>query len=180
MSKAPDPVPNMIEWDDHAIELVQRVVPLANLLNQRLSKLVSVALLGLLWLIAYFAFIRQWPTTLVVVSTLLTLLLFVLPWRVNIALKSLTELPKELRDVSDQAELALHSVKQTSQENHGTQKGDLFELKSLLGEAGDLLAQYASIGVLLNPLSLLLCMLSCLGLMGVIAGAILVFGVYLF
>ncbi len=159
--------PNSVSRARAALE---RLLPLAERLAGAIR---AVSLLGLgavSWLFVWLYFLRGSSlTTALIVSALAMLPVLVLV-RFWWSLAELRELPRIMRtmraDLGEEVTGTLNSLR--AGERGRTlgliaQARRLFEVRSLLGQLDDVIGQYLSVGMLVNPLMLMLGVVSLLG-----------------
>lgn len=144
----------------------QRLLPLVDSLGVLL--LISIALTG--WVFTYFFYLKQF-------SLLISLLIVGFAWlpililtRFWFALENLKDIPKIaenlIEGVTEESAQTWHSVKSGKKGafNLWAQAKKLFEIRSILNSADDIIGQYFSIGPLVNPVYLFFGALSFVGL----------------
>lgn len=156
--------------DDRLFDLFNKLVPLIDNVADAMRTISLVGFAILVWFFVWMFYLQSFSLT----SSLIFVALASLPvWilsRFWWALSSLKQLPDIaddiLDDVTDEVKTQWKALNGTekSQVNLLGQVSNLWQLRSLLGELDDIFAQSLSLGVLMNPLSLLLGVLSLLTL----------------
>lgn len=172
-----------LQLDDHIFALFDKLVPLVDNVADGIR---TTSLLGLLvigWIFVWMFFLQSFSLTtsliLLAVTALPVLILFRFWWALE-SLKDLPEIAQEMMDdVTDEAKETWRSVRSDKKKalNFIGQAKNMWEMKSLLGELDDVFAQYINIGTLVNPFSLILGIISLLGiLLLTLIGIILLLG----
>ena len=167
-------------------EAFQKILPLVDDLADglRFVLLISVALS--LWIFIYCFQLHQVSLITSLVISGLTLIPSLILSRIWYALENLKDIPtvaeEIIDDVTDEAAQSWHLAKSGKKGalNFFGQAKKLFEIRTLLNSADDIIGQYFSIGPLVNPFYLLLSAFSFLGLfflfvVGGILGVVSVF-----
>lgn len=164
----------------------QKILPLVDDLADGLRIVLLISLALSLWVFIYCFQLHQVSLISSLVISGLTLLPSLILSRIWYALESLKDIPKVaeeiIEDVTDEAAQSWHSVKAGKKNalNFFGQAKKLFEIRTLLNSADDIIGQYFSIGPLVNPFYLFLSALSFLSLfflfvVGMILGLLSVF-----
>lgn len=147
---------------DRLIELMEKLIPIVDDLADKL-RILLVMLLGLIiWFGFYLMQLNDWgwkSTSLILIMVLIPLLIL---GRVYWSLRDIQTLPDILDDVEDDLKSTWHGVTSGKQNafNVIKQAKNLYEVRGLLGSADDLIGNYISFGVLVNPLFLILAALA--------------------
>ncbi|MGF1548417.1 MAG: hypothetical protein ACFCUG_13935 [Thiotrichales bacterium] len=159
--------------------ILGRLLPLAERLAYALRALSLLGLGLVAWLFVWMYFLRGfglWTALIFGVVALLPVLLLMRFWW---SLAELRELPQRLSSMRAGVSAEVASTVQSLRAGDRTralgliaQAKRLFEVRSLLGQLDDVVGQYLSVGLLVNPLMLLLGVLSLL-----FVGLLLVVGV---
>jgi len=158
----------------------QKILPLVDDLADGLGILLLISTAISIWVFVYCFQLHHFSLTLSLVLSGLTLLPILILSRIWVALESLKDIPavanELIEDVSEDAAQSWHAVKSGKKGalNFFGQARKLFEIRTLLNSADDIVGQYFSIGPLVNPLYLFLSALSFVGLFFLfVLGAIL-------
>lgn len=158
-----------------------RIFPIVEDLSAGLSKLLLLVVLSAAGILSWLYFVKSlsfgWILAIGFVLLLPPFVLFRF-WLALAALKSLPETVSEgVGEFAGQSVAALRDKpKHKSSFNVLGQARRLWELKSLLGDAGELVRDGFNIGILINPLSLLLGVVALLfaGLVIIVAAVLLI------
>ncbi|BCG63051.1 MAG: hypothetical protein methR_P0740 [Methyloprofundus sp.] len=148
----------------------QKILPLVDDLADALGVILIVALALSLWIFIYCFQLQQLSLIISLMLSGLTLLPSLVLSRIWYALESLKDIPKVaeeiIDDVTDETAQSWHATKSGKKGalNFFRQVKKLFEIRTLLNSADDIMGQYFSIGPLVNPFYLFLSALSFLGL----------------
>ncbi|MGV6817045.1 MAG: hypothetical protein ACWA44_07205 [Thiotrichales bacterium] len=158
-----------------------RIFPIVEDLSAGLSKLLLLVVLSVAGILSWLDFVKSFSLAwIVAIGFLLLLPPFVLFrfWLALAALKSLPEtVSEEVGEFAGQGVAALREkAGHKSSFNVIGQARRLWELKSLLGGAGELVRDGFNIGILINPLSLIFGVLALLfaGLVIIVAAVLLI------
>ena len=146
------------------LSILDDLIPLVDGLADKLRILLWGLLLMLAWFGYYLLQLNHWGWgSTAVVATVIAIPLFILA-RIYWSLRSVQELPNTLDDVTDDMQLAWKEAKGSKRgaANVFSQAKNLYQIRGLLGGAGDMLGQYVSVGALVNPFFLLLGVLALL------------------
>lgn len=156
--------------DDRLFDLFNKLVPLIDNVANAMRTISLVGFAILVWFFVWMFYLQSFSLT----SSLIFVALASLPvwilsrfWWALFSLKQLPDIADDiLDDVTDEVKTQWKALNGTekSQVNLLGQVGNLWQLRGLLGELDDIFAQSLSLGVLMNPLSLLLGVLSLLTL----------------
>lgn len=157
----------------------QQILPLVDDLADglRVVLLISVALS--IWVFIYCSQLHQLSLISSLVISGLTLLPSLVLSRIWYALESLKDIPtvaeEIIDDVTDEAAQSWHLAKTGKKGvlNFFGQAKKLFEIRTLLNSADDIIGQYFSIAPLVNPFYLFLSVLSFLGLFFLFVAAVI-------
>ena len=161
--------------------LFAKLVPLVDSMADKLGLLLLLSLLVVVWIFVYLVYFFEASLVWSVLISSLAALPVLIVFRFWMALNNLKELPniamEIVDDVSDDVVSTWKAVKSDKKGafNLVGQIRSLFEIKSLLSSAGDIFEQYFNVTILLNPLSLILgvvsliCLAIVLGVGGVLA-----------
>jgi len=162
---------NRIQLDDKLFAQFDRLVPMIDNVADGLR---TINLIGLGSLVGIFIWLF-WVQGFSLKTTLITTLLLALPllllfrfWRVLESLKHLPDIASEaIEDVTDEVKQTWREVRSDKKQalNFIGQAKNLWQMRSLLGELDDWVAHYINFSLLLNPLALVLGVLSILFIM---------------
>lgn len=157
--------------DDRLFDLFNKLVPLIDNIADAMRTISLFGLVILLWFFVWMFYLQSFSLTssliFVGLASLPVLVLSRFWWAIS-SLKNLPDIASDmLDDVTDEVKTQWKALNGTekSQVNILGQVSNLWQLRSLLGELDDIFAQSLSLGVLMNPLSLLLGILSLLSLL---------------
>ena len=148
----------------------EKILPLVDDLADALRVVLLIALIISLWIFIYCFKLHQFSLTSSLVISGLSLIPSLILSRIWYALESLKDIPvvaeEMLDDVTENAAQSWHAVKSGKKNafNMWGQAKKLFEIRSLLNSADDVIGQYFSIGPLVNPFYLFLSVLSFIAL----------------
>ena len=158
----------------------QKILPLVDDLADGLGVVLLISTAISIWIYIYCFQLHHFSLILSLTISGLTLLPVLILSRIWVALESLKDIPivaeEIIDDVSEDAAQSWHAVKSGKKGalNFFGQARKLFEIRSLLNSADDIIGQYFSIGPLVNPFFLFLSALSFVGLFFLfVLGAIL-------
>lgn len=150
--------------------IFQRLLPLVDDLADALGVLLLISLSVAIWVFVYLHFLQHFPLIVSAGVSVLSLLPILILSRFWFALENLKDIPKiaeeMIDDVTGDVAQSWHSVKSGKKGalNFFGQAKKLFEIRSILSSADDIIGQYFSIGPLVNPFYLFLGVLSLFGL----------------
>ena len=152
-------------------DIFDHLIPLVDNISDGIR---AIALLGVVistWLFIWSFFIlhTSLTTTLIIsaVSFLPSLILLRYWWALE-AVKELPDIAEEmLDDVTSEVKSTWNEVSNDKKKalNFIGQAKNIWEMKSLLGQLDDMFNQYLNIGVLINPLSILVAIISLLSVL---------------
>ncbi len=151
-------------------EAFQKILPLVDDLADGLGILLLISTATSIWVFIYCFQLQHFALMLSLAISGLTLLPILILSRIWFALENLKNIPNVaeelIDDVSEDAAQSWHAVKSGKKGalNFFGQARKLFEIRSLLNSADDIIGQYFSIGPLVNPFFLFLSALSFIGL----------------
>ncbi len=158
----------------------QRLLPLVDDLADALGVLLLISLLVAVWVFYYLFQLHHFSLLVSLSISALSILPILILLRFWFALESLKDIPKIaeeiIDDVTDDVAQSWHAVKSGKKGalNFFGQAKKLFEIRSILNSADDIIGQYFSIAPLVNPFYLFLGVLSFIGLFFLfVAGAVL-------
>ncbi len=165
----------------------QRLLPLVDDLADGLGVLLFISIAIMIWIFVYLFYLQSFSIVMSLSVTGLALLPILILTRLWYALESLKDIPviaeELIDDVNEDVAQGWRSAKSGKKGalNFLGQAKKLFEIRSILNSADDIIGQYFSIGPLINPFFLFLGVLSLLGLFfvfvtGVILGILSVMG----
>ncbi len=165
---------------------LQKILPLVDDLADGLGILLLISSAISTWVFIYCFQLQHFSMLISLIISGLTLIPTLILSRIWYALESLKDIPVVAQDimddVSEETAQSWHAVKsgKKSALNVFGQAKKLFEIRSLLNSADDIIGQYFSIGPLINPFYLFLSALSFFGLLllfmlGVILAGLTVF-----
>ena len=155
---------------DKLKESFQRLLPLVDDLADGLGVLLLISLAITIWIFVYLFHLQHFSLTMSLAGSGLALIPILILSRFWFALESLKDIPKiaeeMIDDVTEDAAQSWHAVKSGKKGalNFFGQAKKLFEIRSILNSADDIIGQYFSIGPLVNPFYLFFGVLSLLGL----------------
>jgi len=148
-------------------ELLEKLMPLVGSATRKLRLLMLIGIAVIVWLFVFMFVLQEMNFNWVLgISVILSLPIFWLS-RFYFALQDLNDLPKRIDEIkADLTEslLSLKNTKKATAVNAVSGAKDLWEIRSLLSSGREMLGDYVSIAVLVNPFSLLLGVLSILAL----------------
>ena len=150
--------------------IFQRLLPLVDDLADALGILLLISLSVVIWIFVYLHFLQHFSLVISAGVSGLSLLPILILLRFWFALENLKDIPKiaeeMIDDVTDDVAQSWHSVKSGKKGalNFFGQAKKLFQIRSILKSADDIMGQYFSIGPLVNPFYLFLGLLSLFGL----------------
>ena len=148
----------------------QRLLPLVDDLADALGVLLLISLSVAIWMFIYVFYMQKFSLIITISVSVLTLLPILILLRFWFALENLKDIPKiaeeMIDDVTDDFAQSWHAAKSGKKGalNFFGQAKKLFEIRSILNSADDIIGQYFSIGPLVNPFYLFLGVLSFIGL----------------
>lgn len=147
---------------DRLFALLEKLIPLVDDLADKWRVLLSL-LMGLIgWFGFYLLQLNDWRWQ----TTMAVLVLVAIPplilGRLYWSLRDIQQLPDLLDEVEDDLKSTWHGVSTGKRGalNVFKQAKNLYEVRGLLGNADDVIGQYISFGVLVNPLFLILAALA--------------------
>lgn len=150
--------------------LFAKLVPLVDSMAGKLGLLLLVSLLVLVWIFVYLVYFYKASLVWSILISGLTALPMLIILRFWMAFKSLKDMPNIAREIAeDVSDDVVNTWKAVNADKKGAfnlvgQIRNLFEVKSLISSAGDIFEQYFNISILLNPFSLILGVVSLIGL----------------
>ncbi|MGV6858619.1 MAG: hypothetical protein ACWA5X_06545 [bacterium] len=149
---------------EQLLKLLDQLIPLVDGLADKLRVLLWALLGILLWFGFYLLHLKGWGWGTAAIVAIIVVIPLLILMRIYVALRGIQELPDTLDEVSDDMQLAW---KQSTSGKRGamnviSQARNLYQVRGLLGGAGDMIGQYVNFGVLVNPLFLLLGVLALL------------------
>lgn len=160
-----------MQLDDKLFDLFNKLVPLVDNVSDGVR---AIALLGAVvtaWLFIWMFFIHHFSlfTALIICSLLFfpSLVLIRFWWALE-GVKNLPDIAEKIIDnVTDDVKSTWKEVREDKKKTLSFigQAKNLWETKSLLGQLDDVFGQYLNFGLLVNPFSLLLAVLSLLVVM---------------
>ncbi len=164
------------------LDLLDKLIPLVDGLADKLRILLWLLTGILLWFGIYLFQILSWGITATVIVAIIVGIPLLILLRIYWSLRSVQDIPNTLDDVTEDMQLAWKDAKSRKRGamNVFTQAKNLYQVRGLLGNAGDIMGQYVSVGALINPFSLLLGVLSLLAtlFLGLIALITLMMAVF--
>ena len=152
------------------VDAFQKILPLVDDLADGLGVLLLISIAICLWIFIYCFQLQHFSLIVCLTISGLTMLPILILSRIWFALESLKDIPKVaeelIDDVSDDAAQSWHALKSGKKGalNFWGQAKKMFEIRSILNSADDIIGQYFSIGPLVNPFYLFLSALSFVGL----------------
>lgn len=168
MQNSDKKVVQSLPLDDQLLGVFNKLLPLIDNVSDGLR---FIALLGLaitMWLFIWMFFILDWS---VIATAIITSLVFIPSfvllrfWWVLVDLKDLPDIAEEiLEDVNAEVKSTWQDIRSGKKQTLSFigQAKNLWEMKSLLGQLDEVFSQYLNIGLLVNPFSLLVAILSVL------------------
>lgn len=158
----------------------QRLLPLVDDLADALGVLLLISMVVVIWIFVYLFYLQHFSLFISVGVSSLSVLPVLILSRFWFSLENLKDIPKiaeeMIDDVTGDVAQSWHAAKSGKKGalNFFGQAKKLFEIRSILNSADDIIGQYFSIGPLVNPFYLFLGVLSFIGLFFVfIAGLIM-------
>jgi len=158
----------------------QRLLPIVDDLADGLGVLLLISLALMLWIFVYMFYLQHFSLVMSLVISGIALFPVLILSRLWFALESLKDIPKiaeeMIDDVTEDAAQSWHAVKSGKKGalNFFGQAKKLFEIRSILNSADDIIEQYFNISPLVNPFYLFFGVLSFIALFFLfMAGAIL-------
>ncbi len=151
-------------------EAFEKILPLVDDLADGLRLVLLISVILSLWVFIYCFQLHQLSLISSLVISGLTLIPSFILSRIWYALESLKDIPKvaeeTIDDVTDEVAQSWHLARSSKKGalNFFGQAKKLFEIRTLLNSADDIIGQYFSIGPLVSPPFLFLSALSFLGL----------------
>ncbi len=152
------------------IDAFQKILPLVDDLADGLGVLLLISTAFCLWIFLYCFQLQYFSLIVCLTISGLALVPILILSRIWFALENLKDIPKVaedlIDDVSDDAAQSWHAIKSGKKGalNFWGQAKKMFEIRSILNSADDIIGQYFSIGPLVNPFYLFLSALSFVGL----------------
>jgi hypothetical protein len=163
--------------------LLEKLMPLVGSASRKLRLLMWIGIVVIIWLFVFMFVLQQWSLGWALGLSAV----FALPvlWlsRFYFALQDLNDLPEIIDDMKEELTESLQSLSNTKKVpavNAVSGAKDLWEIRSLLSSGRELLGDYVSIALLINPFALFLGVLSilalfALALLGIVLGLIVIF-----
>lgn len=148
----------------------QQLLPLVDDLADALGILLLISIAMLMWMYFYLFHLQSFSHFLSISICVISLLPILILSRFWFALESLKDIPtvaeRMIDDVTDDVAQSWHAVKSGKKGalNFVGQAKKLFEIRSIINSADDIIEQYFNIGPLINPFYLFLGALSFIGL----------------
>ena len=171
MSKIEQKNKKSLALDDKLFDLFNRLIPLVDNVSDGVRAISLFGAVLTIWLFIWMFFIQNFSLSTVSIVCgvifLPSLVLFRFWW----ALEGVKDLPNIAEEIIEDV---TEGVKSTWKEVNKDKKKalsfigqakNLWEVKSLLGQLDDVFSQYLNIGLLVNPFSLLLAILSLLAIL---------------
>lgn len=146
--------------------MFQSLLPLVNDVSDKLGVLLIISFATLGWIFYSMHYLQNFSLKTTLIGCFIAALPGILLFRFWLTLTQLKNIPKVaeqlIDDVSEDAGQAWHAVKSGKKGalNVIGHAKKLFQIRSLLSNADDILEQYFNIGILINPISLILAVLS--------------------
>jgi ABC-type multidrug transport system fused ATPase/permease subunit len=164
----------------------QRLLPLVDDLADALGILLLISLAIIVWVFVYFFHLHHFSLVMSLGVVGLAIIPVLILTRFWFALENLKDIPKiaeeMMDDVTEDVAQSWHAIKSGKKGalNFFGQAKKLFEIRSLLNSADNILEQYFSIGPLVNPFYLFFGVLSLFALLvlfltGIVLGLFSVF-----
>lgn len=171
------------QLDDNLVEMLEKAVPLVDSTADAFRFVFFVGAGLLAWIFTWMFFLKDFSLTSSLITIGIAAIPLLLLFRFWIALEELKDLPNIARrvtqEVTQDVKTSINGLKSSPSKgklNLIGQIKNLFQLKGLIGELDDIFGQYLSIVTLLNPVSLILTVLSLLFVFALIfIGLILIF-----
>lgn len=154
--------------DDRLLSVFNKLLPLIDNVSDGLR---TIALLGTaitMWLFIWMFFILHWSLTATTIMAILVFIPTLILLRFWWSLVDLKDLPSVAENIFEDVNAEVKSTWQSVRSDKKSamsfigQARNLWEMKSLLGELDEVFGQYLNIGLLLNPFTLLMAILSVL------------------
>lgn len=163
----------------------QRLLPLVDDLADALGVLLLISLAVVTWIFSYLYFFQHFSLFISTCAYGISILPVLILSRLWFSLENLKDIPaiaeEMMEDVSGDVAQSWHAVKSGKKGalNLFGQAKKLFEIRSIINSADDIIKQYFSIGPLVNPFYLFLGVLSFISLFFVFLAG-LIMGVLIF
>lgn len=155
---------------DKLKQLFQRLLPLVDDLADALGILLLISLAVVIWIFSYLFYLQQFSLAIALTVSGFSLLPILMLSRFWFSLENLKDIPtiaeELIEDVTEDVAQSWHAIKSGKKGalNFFGQAKKLFEIRSILNSADDIVGQYFSIGPLVNPFYLFLGILSLIAL----------------
>ncbi len=164
-------------------KLLEKLMPLVGSATKKLRFLMFIGIMVIIWLFIFMFVLQKmslgWAGGISAVLAIPVLILS----RFYFALSDLEDLPERMSEIKEdltESLQALRNTKKATAMNAVSGAKDLWDIRSLLSSGRELLGDYVSIAVLINPFSLILGVLAViflfgLALLGIVLGLIALF-----
>ena len=162
---------SLVDQKDRLLATFERMIPLVDSISDSVRFAVFVGIAMVVWIFIFCFALKGYQLTTAVIIASITLIPALILSRFWWALEELKALPEILSEALDDAKEEVQStvknLKATKTQKIGLLGSikSLFNLRSILSEADDLLGSYISISALVNPFWLFLGALSLLGVL---------------
>ena len=168
------------------LEIFNNLLPLVDSVADKLRFALILGVGLIAWIFGWLFFIKQFSLSTALIIAGLALLPIIIIARFWWSLEQLKDLPHIAQNMMSDASQEIGETVKGIREGKvqklsflGSAKG-LWSIGSLAGEAKELLGSYISIGVLLNPLSLILGFLSLLFMLPLMLVSVVLLGLAIF
>lgn len=160
-----------MQLDDKLFDLLNKLVPLVDNVSDGVRAIALLGVVAASWLFIWMFFIQHFSLKIVLIVSGALLLPSLVLLRFWWALEGVKDLPdiaeKMIEDVTDDVKSTWKEVREDRKKalSFVGQAKNLWETKALLGQLDDVFSQYLNFGILINPFSLLLAILSLLAVL---------------
>ncbi len=162
---------SLTEQKDRLLAIFERMIPLVDSISDSIRFAVLLGLALVIWIFIFFFALKDYQLLTAAIIASITLIPALILSRFWWALEELKDLPEILAEALEDAKEELQSTVKNLKASKTQKIGlfasikSLFNLRSILSEADDLLGSYISISALINPFWLILGVLSLLGVL---------------
>ena len=162
--------PQALVLDEPLLAIFNKLLPLIDNVSDGVRLIALIGVFVTLWLFIWMFFILHWSLLLVLVMAGVVCIPSLILLRFWWALEDLKDLPTIaealMEEVTTEVKSGWNDVRANKKKalSFIGQAKNLWEMKSLLGQLDEVFSQYLNIGLLINPFSLLLAILSLLSI----------------